>query len=187
MLGIRGSSAITESASKHCTSCTAQTRIKYCNSVNPCRLRFQCLFQKMEITTLGSSNWKKMVFHLCHVMTHPLRKIVHTFFRFHPELFHLTCFLKFFISITSDFPVASWYLLQKGQIIIKTEFMLCFHKLWVDPEKIRHYCWVTTVSFTSATFCLWIEKILSLPTKIYIWFWMENLYLLFQINADFLV
>lgn len=68
---------------------------------------------------------------------------------------------------------------QKGQIVIKCRLVLGFRKLWVDSEKIRHYYCVATVSFTNTTFSLWIGRAFSLLRKIYIWFWMENLYWLF--------
>lgn len=111
----------------------------------------------MDKTTVCSSNWKMRVFHLCHIMTHPLRKIVHMFYRFHPQLFYLIYSLKFSISITNDFLIVSCYLFQKGQIVIKCELVLCFCKLCADSEEIRHCYCVTTVSFTNMTFSVWIE------------------------------
>lgn len=125
------------------------------------------------------------VFQLCYIVTHPLRKIVYRFYRFHPYLLFLIYSHKFLFQLPVIFLLlAGIYFFLKRQFVINCGLMFFFCKLWVDSEKSRCYYCVATVSFTNMTFYLWIGWALSLLRKIHILFCMENLsWLFFKIHT----
>lgn len=122
-------------------------------------------FKTKKKSTRDSSNWKIRIFHLCSIVTHPLGKIIPMFYRFHPHVFLNILFQIFYFDYQWLLLLLAGIFLQKGQVVVKCGLELCFHKLWVDSEKIRSYYCVATVRFTNMTLSLWIGWALSLLRK----------------------